>query len=44
MDADMFDADEKKHQHETQFPIDEQKCYEMGQRLVAKAMELNTKE
>ena len=44
MDANMFDADEKKYQHETQFPIDKQKCYEMGQRLVAKAKELNTKE
>nr|MDE7402239.1 flavodoxin family protein [Muribaculaceae bacterium] len=44
MDANMFDADEKMHQHETQFPIDKQKCYEMGQRLVAKAKELNTQE
>ncbi|MDE6809016.1 MAG: flavodoxin family protein [Muribaculaceae bacterium] len=41
MDANMFDADDKMHQHEVQFPVDEQKCYEMGQRLVAKARELN---
>ena len=37
MEADMFDADEKLRQHETQFPIDEQKCFEMGVRLVEKA-------
>ncbi|MDE6073291.1 MAG: flavodoxin family protein [Muribaculaceae bacterium] len=41
MDANMFDADDKMHQHEVQFPVDEQKCYEMGQRLVSKARELN---
>ncbi|MDE5876155.1 MAG: flavodoxin family protein [Muribaculaceae bacterium] len=44
MEANMFDPADKKHQHEVQFPIDEQKCFEMGQRLVAKAKELNTKE
>ena len=39
MDANMFDPEEKRQQHETQFPIDEQKCYEMGVRLVKKAAE-----
>lgn len=37
MDAGMFDPAEKQRQHETQFPVDGQKCYEMGKRLVAKA-------
>ena len=37
MDANMFDPAEKKHQHETQFPIDEQHCFDMGVRLVTKA-------
>lgn len=37
MEANRFDAAEKKHHHETQFPIDEQKCFEMGVRLVEKA-------
>ncbi len=41
MDANFFDADAKMKQHETQFPIDEQKCFEMGARLVKKATELN---
>ncbi len=39
MDANYFDPEEKMHHHETQFPIDEQKCFEMGQRLARKAME-----
>lgn len=39
MDANMFDPAEKQHQHETQFPVDEQKCFEMGVRLVKKASE-----
>lgn len=39
MDADMFDAEEKKRRHETQFPVDQQKCFEMGVRLVEKARE-----
>ena len=37
MDANMFDPAEKQHQHETQFPIDEQNCFKMGARLVRKA-------
>ena len=41
MDANMFNADARINRHQTQFPIDEQKCYEMGQRLVAKAKEFN---
>lgn len=42
MDANMFDTDSKQRQHETQFPVDEQKCFEMGLRLVAKAKESNS--
>lgn len=38
MDANMFDPAEKQLRHETQFPIDEQRCYEMGARLVDKAL------
>ena len=41
MDANMFNADARINRHQTQFPIDEQNCYEMGQRLVAKAKEFN---
>lgn len=37
MAADMFDAEAKQRQHDTQFPIDQQKCYELGARLVGKA-------
>lgn len=40
MDANLFDPENKMHQHETQFPIDQQKCFEMGKRLVEKAIEL----
>lgn len=43
MNASMFDPVEKMRQHQTQFPVDERKCYEMGQRLVTKAKELNPK-
>lgn len=39
MDANMFDADEKLLRHQTQFPIDEQNCFEMGVRLIKKAKE-----
>ncbi len=42
MNANAFDPEEKKHQHETQFPIDEQECYAMGKRLVEKAKTLNS--
>ncbi len=41
MDANFFDPDEKQHQHETQFPIDQSNCFEMGKRLVEKARALN---
>lgn len=37
MAADMFDAEAKQRQHDTQFPIDQQKCFELGARLVGKA-------
>lgn len=37
MAADMFDAGAKQRQHDTQFPIDQQKCFELGARLVGKA-------
>ena len=33
MDANMFDPAEKQRRHDTQFPVDEQKCFEMGVRL-----------
>lgn len=36
MDADMFDPAEKQSQHEMQFPIDEQNCFELGKRLILK--------
>lgn len=41
MDANYFNAEEKARRHETQFPKDEQACYDMGRRLVEKAVELN---
>lgn len=41
MNADLFNPEAKRLQHETQFPKDEEACYEMGKRLVAKAIELN---
>lgn len=41
MDANLFNPEEKMRQHETQFPIDEQKCFEMGKRLVEKAKTMN---
>ncbi|MBR1626325.1 MAG: flavodoxin family protein [Bacteroidales bacterium] len=36
-DADNFDAEHKKHIHETQFPKDLQAAYELGKRLVKQA-------
>ena len=42
MNANMFDGEYRKLRHETQFPIDEQKCFEMGKRLVKKAEEMNS--
>ena len=41
MDANMFDGVYRKLRHETQFPIDEEKCFEMGKRLVEKVMRFN---
>lgn len=41
MNANYFDPEEKMRQHTTQFPIDEEKCFEMGKRLVEKAVALN---
>lgn len=41
MNANMFDGAARHERHETQFPVDEQECFEMGKRLVAKALELN---
>lgn len=41
MDANFFDHEEKMRQHQTQFPIDRQHCFDMGQRLVQKAIDLN---
>ena len=41
MNANMFDGEYRKLRHETQFPVDEEKCFEMGQRLVGKARVLN---
>lgn len=42
MNANFFSPEEKMHQHKTQFPIDEEKCFEMGKRLVEKAVEMNS--
>ncbi len=41
MNANFFNAEERLFRHETQFPIDMQKCFEMGRRLVDKAKSLN---
>lgn len=41
MDANFFSEEAKKRQHATQFPKDEEACYAMGKRLVAKAREMN---
>ncbi len=41
MNANLFNAEERRHRHETQFPVDEQNCFEMGKRLVSKAITLN---
>lgn len=41
MDVTLFSEAEKRAHREKQFPIDEQKCFEMGARLVAKVTELN---
>lgn len=41
MEADMFDAKEIEERHKAVFPEDEKNCYELGKRLVEKAIELN---
>lgn len=41
MRANYFNAQARQERHETQFPVDEQKCFEMGKRLVEKAQTLN---
>lgn len=41
MNANYFNAEERMARHETQFPIDQQKCFEMGKRLAEKAISLN---
>lgn len=41
MKADFFDPEARRIRHETQFPVDEQYCFEMGKRLVEKAGTLN---
>lgn len=41
MEMSLFDETEKRIHREKQFPIDEQKCFEMGVRLVKKVDELN---
>lgn len=41
MNANLFNAEEKQKLHDIQFPKDEQACYEMGKRLVSKAIEIN---
>ncbi|MDE5567858.1 MAG: hypothetical protein K2J12_05390, partial [Muribaculaceae bacterium] len=40
MEANMFDADQKRRHHEEHFPIDEQNCFELGVRLAQKASSL----
>lgn len=42
MDMTLFDEKEKRAHREKQFPIDEQKCFELGSRLVKKAVELGS--
>ncbi len=41
MNANYFSEEERINRHATQFPIDEQNCFEMGIRLVEKARTLN---
>ncbi|MDE6297736.1 MAG: flavodoxin family protein [Muribaculaceae bacterium] len=42
MDANMFDPEARLYRHQTQFPIDAKECFELGQRLVAKAKEFQS--
>ena len=39
--ANLFNKEHKYEQREKQFPIDLENCYQMGRRLVEKAIELN---
>lgn len=41
IDMSLFDEKEKREHREKQFPIDEQKCFEMGARLVKKVKSMN---
>lgn len=43
MNANMFDGEARKLRHETQFPVDEQRCFKMGKRLVKIATESNSR-
>lgn len=40
-DVNLFDEAQRRDRHETQFPIDLQKAYELGKRLAKKAKEAN---
>lgn len=40
IDMSLFDESEKRKHREKQFPIDEQKCFEMGVRLVDKVRQM----
>jgi hypothetical protein len=39
MDCNMFEEEKKAAQREKQFPIDLENAYQLGQRLIQKAME-----
>lgn len=41
MEMSLFKEEDKRRHRDTQFPIDEQKCFELGRRLVDKVSELN---
>ncbi|MDE6680717.1 MAG: hypothetical protein K2J92_05125 [Muribaculaceae bacterium] len=41
IDMSLFSEEEKCIHRDRQFPLDEQACYEIGRRLVAKVSELN---
>lgn len=41
MEMSLFKEEDKRRHRDAQFPIDEQKCFELGRRLVDKVSELN---
>ncbi len=43
MNADLFNADDRINRHQMQFPIDEEKCFEMGVRLIDRARLCNNR-